>query len=132
MTATLGIAEAVHEAIAAVDLAKVPVVCTDRRTPRKDQAAIARKLFRSLGLKGISVTTPNHSMAQAVDIRIPRRQDVVLDAAGQIADRSNDPALTGNWAARLKVEAILAIAFPNHGDQSDSLTDYFDYKWHYC
>lgn len=92
---------------------------------RKDFAASVRKLFKSLGIKGISVTAPNYSMAQAIEIRIPsvdhfgylfsaRQYDEIYDAKADIQDRIN-------W--------IMDHAYPNHGSRSDVFSDYFDYKY---
>lgn len=122
--------------VAAVDLAAVPVMSKDRCIPRKEQAKLARELFKSLGIKGISVTTPNCSMAQSVDVRLPR-----IDSDDPVHDHSAHPH---NWKATAdercpvcearrnaseKVEKILLAAFPNHDNRSDSMTDYFDYCW---
>jgi hypothetical protein len=43
-----------------------------RKESRKAWAAGIRTLFKQIGLKGISVTAPRYSMAQAIDIRLPR------------------------------------------------------------
>lgn len=100
----------------------------ERSTPRKDQAKLARKLFKQLGLKGISVTTPSYSMAQGVDVLIPKRDDYIRDERGNI-DFINDPAAKANSKAVRDIMEILARAFPQHDDRSDSMTDYFNYKW---
>jgi len=42
-------AKAFHARLAAIDLAKVPVLSRDRSIPRKDQAKLARTLFREMG-----------------------------------------------------------------------------------
>lgn len=118
-----------HAQIEAVDLATVPAVCTDRRIPRKQQAALARKLLRSLGVAGISVTTPTYSMAQSVEVCVPRRGDYTVRHPDGGVDWQHDPAARANNAAVAKVEAILAKAFPNHDNRSDGMTDHFDYKW---
>lgn len=118
-----------HVALAKVDADRVPVVCTDRRIPRKEQAALARKLFRSLGLPHVSVTAPNYSMASTVDVTLPRRSDyTAFDEIGCVL-RREDPAALANAGAERKVEAILAVAFPTHDDRSDSSSDYFDARW---
>lgn len=105
-------------AVAAVKLSAVPVMSTDRSIARKEQAALCRKLFSKLGLKGASVTAPNYSMAQSVRVSLPK-----LDWD------DNGPNNQANRAADDKVCQILAIAFPNHDNRSDYSTDYFDYKW---
>ena len=120
---------ALHAALAAVDVARDvrrDVVLT-RDCPRKDLAAAARKLFRSLGLKGIGVTTPNYSMAQSVNVRLPSREDYAFDAAGYVVEGCECRA--ANNAARDKVDLILYTASPSHRDRSDSQSDHFDYRW---
>ena len=121
-------AMSLHARLAEIDLAAVPVVCTDRHIPRKEQAALARKLFKSLGLRGISVTAPRYSMASSVDVSMPKREDYTRDDHGQI-DFATDPAAQANGEARHKVSAILDTAFPNHVDRSDGQSDHFDYRW---
>lgn len=117
-----------HQAVAAVCVADVRRDNRlERSVPRKELAAAARKLFKSLGLKGISVTAPNYSMAQAVHVRLPKRDDYTFDANGDIPD--NDPARVGNTEADRKIAAILYQAFPSHRDRSDTQSDYFNYKW---
>lgn len=127
-----------YESLAAVDLASVPVVCTERSTPRIEQAKLARKLFKTLGLKGISVTTPMYSMAQSVSVRIPEEPfpGWVGFEQWQHASYSEMPPEVPAKAARMrhseaerKVAEILGIAFPNHDDRGDSQSDYSDYCW---
>lgn len=103
-------AEALRVALEAVELSAVPVKSRER-CYRKERARLARELFRELGLRGISVTAPNYSMARVVDIRLPRL------ASGEQAEM------------RWKVSEILDRAFPNCDDRSDSMTDYFDACW---
>lgn len=105
-------AERLDDAIVAVDVTRIPVMSADRTIPRKEQAALARKLFKQLGLRGISVTAPNYSMAQSVDVRLP-----------ETGDRERDMSIEE------QVREILAIAFPNHDNRSDSQSDHYDYKW---
>lgn len=118
---------ALHAALKSTSLLAVPVLGLPRSIPRKEQALAARKLFKQLGLPHISVTTPNYSMAQSVDVQYPRRRDVPLDEFGTYVMGS--PEAQENQAAREKLEQIIHRAFPNHGDKSDHQSDYFDYKW---
>lgn len=127
--------------IAAVNEAAIQVVCRDRMIPRKEQAALARKLFKSLGIKGVSVTAPNYSMAQVVNVTLPRIEtsdaDFLLDGTNYRNHCWSDmpievPAKQKNaarWTAERKIDEILARAFPQHDDRSDSQTDYFDSCW---
>ena len=119
-------------AIEAVDLNAVPVFLLDRSARRKVRAASARALFKQLGLKHISVTAPDYSMAQAVHVRLPRVKDVpALQAEWEQHSTEESRALLRRreYAAEQKVEAILARAFPNHLDRSDIMCDHFDYCW---
>lgn len=120
-------ARAFQAAVAAVDLLEVGVVSYDRSICRKEQARLARDLFKRLGLKGASITAPNYSMASTVDVQIPRLEG----AAGAFgsAEYENDPIRRANCECDAKVKAILAAAFPNHNDRSRSIEDYFDAKW---
>lgn len=128
----------IHTQLDAIDLAGVPVMATDRHIPRKDQAKLARKLFSFLGIKGLSVTAPNYSMAQVVEVRMPREphpgwagfEQWQHATWSEIPDHV--PAKAQNerrLKSRLKLEAILAVAFPAHDDRSDRQSDYFDYCW---
>jgi len=124
-------------------LERVPVMSRERCIPRKEQARLARELFKCLGLKGISVTTPNYSMAQSVQVRIPLELPGPNDHVCQVTGQSYDYATYSEMpltvpckarhvrqqAARECIEQILARAFPNHGDRSDYQTDHFDYCW---
>lgn len=116
-----------HALLARIDITAIPVLSRDRCMPRKDRAKLVRQLFRQLGLKGISVTTPNYSMAQSVEVRAPHREDYT-PVNGQI-DWLNDPAAQANREARERLQAILLAAFPQHDDRSDIQTDYFDNPW---
>ena len=124
-------------AIESIDLDAVPVFLLDRSASRKVQALTARALFRQLGLKGISVTAPNYSMAQAVHIHLPNTEYSPEERAewnrcSSDSERRDTPygrLRTRENAAEHKLEAILAKAFPNHLDRSDIMTDYFDFCW---
>jgi membrane protease subunit (stomatin/prohibitin family) len=121
------IAKKLHTALAAIDITTIEIASNDRHIPRKEQAKLARELFKKLGLKGISVTTPNYSMAQSVDVSIPSRNDYKM--IGQYDIDPECEACKANHEARERIEAILLAAFPNHDNRSDSQTDYFDYCW---
>jgi len=118
-------------ALADVNLDKVESTGMDRCTPRKVQAATLRKLLRKLGVKGVSVTAPNYSMAQSVDVRMPLLDVPVIKTDDDPWGRRDVDSVeaNANAAANEKFRAILAKAFPNHDDRSDSMTDYFDYCW---
>ena len=128
MTATIDIATALHARLAALNMDDVPVLSVPRSVPRKELAAEARKLFKMLAIKGISVTAPNYSMAQAVDVTIPRREDHD-PPHWRVHECEKCQSCSANGAATAKVRAILDKAFPKHDDRSDSMSDHFDYKW---
>lgn len=129
------------EQIDAVKLERVPIMARDRSIPRKDQAKLARELFKKLGIQGLSVTTPNYSMAQGVDVRVPEIPREPGDYLFEGVDYNNHcfsdmpeavPARAKHlkrWQAIRKIDAILKLAFPNHDDRSDSQSDYFDSCW---
>jgi hypothetical protein len=116
-----------HAKLATVDISSVPVISLDRHQPRKEQAALCRGLFKTLGLKGMSVTAPNYSMAQGVDVHLPSREDYVFTVTGFVQE--NDPAQKANGEAQERVRAILLAAFPRHDDRSDTQSDHFDFRW---
>ena len=126
-------ASTTHRQIETVDLATVPIMTKDRGIPRKEQAKLARELFRQLRIKGLSVTTPRYSMATCVHVGVPLEfsppSDYVLNNVNYEASSYSDiPAelpvrrkMDARGMATKKVKAILAAAFPNHDDRSDYL-----------
>jgi hypothetical protein len=92
-----------NEALERVDLGTVPVVSADRYIPRKERAALARRLFRSLGLPGISITVPDDDFVEGVAVDVPYRHDF-------------DQTCTASRQAADRLRVILHIAFPNHVD----------------
>jgi hypothetical protein len=115
-----------HAKLLTVNEGAVPVISRDRSLPRKELAALVRRLFRQLGLKGISVTAPNYSMAQAIDIRLPRRED---NAGVDGFHDATTPGALANNRAHLAVREILARACPQDDDRSDSQSDYFNFRF---
>lgn len=126
---TTGKAKALHAKLAAIDITEIPVMTLDRCISRKDQAKLARELFKKLGLKGISVTAPNYSMAQSVDVRMPKRADYDMEIVERDGNHGRDPAHQANFQAEQRMDAILLAAFPQHDNRSDSQSDYFDFCW---
>lgn len=127
-----------QEAVAAVVIDEVPVITTDRNIPRKEQAALARKLFSKLGVKMVRFTTPTYSTASTVDVEILERVDYRVHVLSSDFDPANrdhcrakflDPARVANSDTVGKVIKILDKAFPNHNDRSDSQTDYYNARW---
>lgn len=116
--------------LAEIDATAIPPVTTERWIPRKTQAALARRLFASLGLKGVSVTTPRYSMASVVEVAVPKLPVEVTAAYQQgRGPYCECPGAMENIAARRIVEEILWHAFPAHRDRSDTMSDYSDAKW---
>lgn len=134
-------AEVTFAQLAAVNEGSIPVMSRDRMIPRKDQAALARKLFKALGVKGLSITTPNYSMASSVYVSVPRIERAPEDHQFDGTDYQNESYADmpegvvakqkhlAHWKACEKVSEILSRAFPKHDDRSDSMTDYFDFCW---
>ena len=129
---------ALYAQINAIDLSSVPVMSRDRMIERKEQARLARDLFRRLGLRGISVTAPNYSMAQSVHVRVPNsphpgfagfeqfEHDTYSTMPAEVPAKQH---MRAHYAASEQLEKILEAAFPQHDNRSDYQTDHFDYCW---
>ncbi len=131
-------ADQLQDALAKVSETEIPVMSRDRHIPRTEQAKLTRELFKRLGLKGISVTTPNYSMAQSVRVSLPKLEIHCPNYwphggdychHGYVDESLVCPTCRENRRIREKIEEILARAFPNHDDRSDTQKDYFDYCW---
>lgn len=134
------VAESFVESLADVRETAVPVMSRDRHIPRKERARLVRELFKRLGLKGVSVTTPNYSMACTVDVTVPKLEihsaemwphggPRVHESGLTVAECDRCPTCVRNRKSAEKIEEILARAFPNNDDRSDTQSDYFDYCW---
>jgi hypothetical protein len=135
------VAEEFHATLNSINEGAIPVMSRDRHIPRKEQAKLARELFKKLGLKGASITAPNYSMASTVDIDLPRLQIHVAtmwphsesthyhECGAAVRECDKCPACVQNHKSHDKVKEILARAFPNHDDRSDRMVDYYDYCW---
>lgn len=104
---------------------KVPTFVVQRNSDRKEFAKIVRGLFKKLGIKKASVTTPNYSMATAIDIDVPVYYEETFNS---------DYSRTDDSAQRYRdlyqgLSKIMDEAFPTKRDRSDSMTDYFDFKF---
>lgn len=97
------------EQIQKVDVMKLPVMARDRHMPRNEQSALARKLFKQLGLKGILVRKETGRNCFMVNVQFPALQD----------DRY----------VREQLLEILARSFPQHDDRSEHDIEYYDFKW---
>ena len=98
-----------------------------RHEARKEIAAQVRKLLRSVGVKGISVTAPNYSMAQTIDIRLP--EDEHPNPSAPEAHTTRDcPRCQRRQVTSRKLEALILAAYPDLDSRNDTSTDYFDYR----
>ena len=102
------------EKLRSIDLEALPVSDLDRCVSLKVQAAETRKLFKSLGIKKVSVTAPRYSMASSVRFSPPYDEAISRSQRREIHDL---------------LDKLLDHAFPNFVDRSDSMTDYFDFCW---
>ena len=96
----------------------VLVYCYDADEPAKR----ARALFRQHGIKGLSVTTPNYSMAHSIDVNVP---DIPHEPERH--DCEQCPDCLAYRKATIQVGALILAAFPDLADRSDSQSDYFDF-----
>lgn len=101
---------------------------------RKEFAASVRALFKSLGIKNISVTAPNYSMAQGIDIRLPHPQADRVPFSAPAEDHAVyaqevQMLRETRQQVRDQLRWILETAYPEFRDRSDVQSDYFDYKW---
>jgi len=105
-------ADALLEQLRQIDVTKLPTMCRDRNIGMKEQAKLARSLFKRLGLKGIRVRMATGANCFWVHIIPPHADDCDV----QVAIREH-------------LKEILARSFPCHDDRSDYMSDYFDYCW---
>lgn len=99
-----------------------------RRWYRKERAAKVRELFKSLGIKGVSVTAPSYSMAQAIHIRVPYLgEHDHISAYNDYPTRQRCPHCKKRTDAEHHLEKIILAAYPDLEDRNDVMTDYFDY-----
>lgn len=114
-------------------VAVLPETETDapRNMPRKEFAKLVRAFFKEIGLTGVSVTTPNYSMAMGIDIRIPAREDYKRKPDGSYdwLNLEDCPASQSNGAAEKLLAKFMNRHFPNHGNYSDGQIDHFDFRW---
>jgi hypothetical protein len=96
-----------------------------RNETRKERAKAVRDLFKRLGLQGISVTAPNYSMAQSIDIRLPDYDCLREDRYSPCYPQCANCELAGE--AKRRLNRLILAAFPNLDDRSDSQSDHFDY-----
>jgi hypothetical protein len=117
------------ELLKEVNELRIPVMARDRYIPRKEQARLARELFKRLGLKGLGARVTRGFNCSTVHIKVPRLQHSPEEHKTNWRDTGNCQACKFDRYARDKLDEILARAFPQHDDRSDSQSDYFDFKW---
>lgn len=115
-----------------------------RRLYRKEWSKLVKRLLKDLGLGFVSVTAPNYSMAQSIDIRFHQVETPAESTEHQRLHDEIDRAeiATGGlhvgfnrtckhchqrWAAHQALERIILAAYPDLDNRSDSQSDYFDY-----
>lgn len=114
------------ETLASIEAAKTPEVVDPnmRDNTRKEWTKAVRSLYKTLGVKGVSVTAPNYSMASSIHINI---------SAGDGHEHTGGVEYTNclickrYGKAKAKLEALVLAAFPDLDDRSDSTTDYFNF-----
>lgn len=114
-------------------VAVLPEAASDvpRNLPCKEFAKVVRAFFKQIGLSGISVRTPNYSMAMGIEIRIPAREDYKRKSDGSFdwLNLEDCPASQSNGAAEKLLSKFMNRHFPNHGNYSDGQIDHFDFRW---
>ncbi len=106
-----------------------------RQWPRKEWAEEIRSLLKYLGIKGISVTAPNYSMASSINIRLPampteyapEHEDLHYKLWCKGKAGIECPDCARRQEAKKKLAAIILAAFPDLADRSDLQSDHFDY-----
>lgn len=111
-----------------------------RALDRKERAAKVRSLLKSLGIKGVSVTAPNYSMAQSINISMPGddrglHDEVHFRLEAEVRAKPGPycgmvqicPFCKAEFEAKEKLEALILAAYPDLDDRSDSQYDHFDY-----
>ncbi len=112
-----------REALKLVNEARIPVLSRDPMLRLKERAQMTRALFKSLGLKGISVAVADGANCFYVVIRLPNMQH------HHNREHTDCEACIYLSRAELALEEILQRAFPKEVDNSDPQSDYFDFPW---
>lgn len=118
-------------ALKEVNELRIPVVCRDRFIPRKEQARLARELFKKLGIKGVGVRVSTGAKCITVHVRVPQMIHAACPPGekwSQHDTKACEACIYRRYALD-KLAEILGRAFPQHDDRSDSQSDYFDFKW---
>ena len=96
-----------------------------RKKRRKAWASEIRRLLKRLGVKNVSVRTPNYSMASSVAITLPPAEDHDRSSNGH--DFATCPLCQQRNQAREAIERVILGAFPDLNDRSEYVSDSFDF-----
>ena len=108
-----------------IEQATMPApVAKIRQEPRKVWAVSVRTLLKTQGIKGVSVKTPNYSMAKSIEITVPKGDGHICSMDISPMDC---PACHRRGEAKRKLQDMILGAYPDLDDRSDSITDYFDF-----
>lgn len=111
-------AVALLEALKFVNELRIPVMSRDTSISLVERGRLTRKLFKDLGLKGITARKLTGRNLYAVMIGLPNW----LDGNGKNMREYQQKV-------SLAIEEILMRAFPREIDKSDPSTDYIDSPW---
>lgn len=112
-----------NEVCAAIEAAPTPVIRDALRSKgRRARAQAIRALLKDLRIPAVSVTAPSYSMAQSIDIALPR---VSHEHCG--TEYRDCPRCQRRYVARERLEKLILAAYPDLNDRSDLMTDHFDY-----
>lgn len=103
-----------------------PTGINARAVSRKEFAAALRALLRKMQIKSVSVTAPNYSMAQSIDVELPTVEHWTPEHP---PTRPECPVCSVHNEARSKMQAIILAAFSGAENRSDYQTDYFDFRF---
>lgn len=121
----------VSKAVRTIEAAQVPEAVVNpeaRRLRQKERSKAIRDLLKSLGIKGVSVTSATGSMCYWTNVRIDGVPHPRVKNWGE--HRTHEcPVCQRNRAAEDKMHRIILAAFPDLGDRSDSMTDHFDFVY---
>lgn len=97
-----------------------------RKERRKVWAVEIRRLLKRLAIKGVSVTTPNYSMAFDVTIRVPGAQAHDQESSNGHDYQTCALCQQRNEASQA-IERVILGAFPDLNDRSEYVSDSFDF-----
>lgn len=123
MGVPLALEDPADVAIRSIEAAELPAfVANVREESRREWAKRVRVLLKTLGVVGVSVTVPSHSMAQAIDIEFDALRHKCTDTP-----RDRCEACSRVRRADRRLEALILSAYPDLNNRSDSTVDHFDY-----